>query len=94
MSGRLEREPTEVGQAYVISSLCVAHTQAERRGGKSLFEDGCHISAVMPCMALCSLKAKLSGAIAFISMYVQKVHWKLFMALKILIYCTPLVLFS
>lgn len=54
MSGRLEREPTEVGQAYVISSLCVAHTQAERRGGKSLFEDGCHISAVMPCMALFS----------------------------------------
>lgn len=45
-------------------------------------------------MALCSLKAKLSGAIAFISMYVQKVPWKLFMALKILIYCTPLVLFS
>lgn len=39
----------------------------------------------MPCMALCSLKAKLSGAIAFISMYVQKVPWKLFMALKILI---------
>lgn len=28
MSGRLEREPTEVGQAYVICSLCVSHTHA------------------------------------------------------------------
>lgn len=58
-----------------------------------MFEDGCHISAVMHHTYLCSLKARLSEAIAFISMYVQKVPWKLFMALKILICCTPLVLF-
>lgn len=71
MSGRLEREPTEVGQAYVICSLCVshthAHTQARSRGEKNgLFEDGCHISAVMPRTALCNaLKAWLSGAHCF-----------------------------
>lgn len=40
MSGRLEREPTEVTQAYVICSLCVshthAHTQAQSRKKKKL----------------------------------------------------------
>lgn len=30
MSGRLEREPREVGQAYVICSLCVSHTHTHR----------------------------------------------------------------
>ena len=100
MSGRLEREPTEVGQAYIICSLSLTHTLThahkstdEEGGAGSMFENGCHISAVMHRAALCSLKAWLSGAVAFISMHVQKVPWKLFMALKILIYCAPLVLF-
>lgn len=39
MSGRLEREPTEVGQAYVICSLSLTQTQAQMKGG-SMFEDG------------------------------------------------------
>lgn len=38
MSGRLEREPTEVGQAYVICSLCVSYThhQAQSKKKKDL----------------------------------------------------------
>lgn len=58
-----------------------------------MFQDDCHISAVMHHTPLCALKACLSEAVAFISMHVQKVPRKLFMALKILIYCAPLVLF-
>lgn len=89
MSGRLEREPTEVGRAYVMCSLCASHTHAHTStarvgGGGSVYEDSCQIMTVMPHPALFA-KAWLSGAITFITMYVQRVPWKLFMALKILI---------
>lgn len=47
------------------------------------------ISQLMHRTPFCALKACLSGAAAFISMYVQKVPQKLFMALKILIYHDP-----
>lgn len=88
MSGRLEREPTEVGPAYVMCSPCLSrthmHTQAQHTGwgwwGGGMFEDSCQILTVMPHAALFA-KDWLSGAITFITMYVQRVPWKLFMAL-------------